>query len=133
MALFSRASKDGSYLVDLMASLQDANVQNIGPAIMSPTTLKKFANLVATGGDEQPQQRPFTINDTALLQTTQCPDANVFLGDWSQVLLGVRTQFVLRRLDQRYADNYQVGFLAALRADVQLIAPASAGVVTGIT
>jgi hypothetical protein len=49
------------------------------------------------------------------------------------VLLGVRTQFVLRRLDQRYADNYQVGFLAALRADVQLIAPASAGVVTGIT
>ena len=57
----------------------------------------------------------------------------VFTADWSNLLVGIRTDFTLRFLGERYlADNLQYAFLAYLRADVQLAQPAAFVVDTGV-
>jgi HK97 family phage major capsid protein len=57
----------------------------------------------------------------------------IFTGQWDQLLLGVRTDFTLRFLGERFlADNLQYAFLAYLRADVQLAQPAAFAVDTGV-
>jgi len=57
----------------------------------------------------------------------------VFTADWSQLLVGIRTDFTLRFLGERYlADNLQYAFLAYLRADVQLAQPTAFVVDRGV-
>jgi HK97 family phage major capsid protein len=57
----------------------------------------------------------------------------VFTADWSQLMVGIRTDFNLRFLGERYlADNLQYAFLAYLRADVQLAQPTAFVVDTGV-
>jgi HK97 family phage major capsid protein len=57
----------------------------------------------------------------------------VFTADWSQLMVGIRTDFTLRFLGERYlADNLQYAFLAYLRADVQLAQPTAFVVDTGV-
>jgi HK97 family phage major capsid protein len=57
----------------------------------------------------------------------------VFTADWSNLLIGIRTDFRLRFLGERYlADNLQYAFLAYLRADVQLAQPTAFAVDTGV-
>jgi HK97 family phage major capsid protein len=57
----------------------------------------------------------------------------VFTADWSNLLVGIRTDFTLRFLGERYlADNLQYAFLAYLRADVQLAQPTAFVVDTGV-
>jgi HK97 family phage major capsid protein len=57
----------------------------------------------------------------------------VFTADWSNLLVGVRTDFTLRFLGERYlADNLQYAFLAYLRADVQIAQPTAFVVDTGV-
>jgi HK97 family phage major capsid protein len=57
----------------------------------------------------------------------------VFTADWSNLLVGIRTDFNLRFLGERYlADNLQYAFLAYLRADVQVAQPTAFVVDTGV-
>ena len=57
----------------------------------------------------------------------------IFTADWSNLLVGIRTDFRLRFLGERYlADNLQYAFLAYLRADVQLAQPTAFAVDTGV-
>jgi HK97 family phage major capsid protein len=57
----------------------------------------------------------------------------IFTADWSNLLVGIRTDFRLRFLGERYlADNLQYAFLAYLRADVQLAQPTAFAVNTGV-
>jgi HK97 family phage major capsid protein len=57
----------------------------------------------------------------------------VFTAQWDQLLVGVRTDFNLRFLGERYlADSLTYAFLAYLRADVQLAQPAAFVVDTGV-
>jgi HK97 family phage major capsid protein len=61
---------------------------------------------------------------------TTCSE--VYCGDFSQLLIGMRADLTLQTLDQRYADYNQVGFFAYLRADVQLAHPLAFAVNTGV-
>ena len=57
----------------------------------------------------------------------------VFTADWSQLMVGIRTDFNLRFLGERYlADSLTYAFLAYLRADVQLAQPTAFVVDTGV-
>jgi HK97 family phage major capsid protein len=57
----------------------------------------------------------------------------VFTADWSNLLVGIRTDFNLRFLGERFlADNLQYAFLAYLRADVQLAQPSAFVVDRGV-
>ena len=64
---------------------------------------------------------------------TSTDTSYVFTADWSNLLVGIRTDFNLRFLGERFlADNLQYAFLAYLRADVQLAQPAAFVVDTGV-
>jgi HK97 family phage major capsid protein len=64
---------------------------------------------------------------------TSTDTSYIFTADWSNLLVGIRTDFTLRFLGERYlADNLQYAFLAYLRADVQLAQPAAFVVDTGV-
>jgi HK97 family phage major capsid protein len=64
---------------------------------------------------------------------TSTDTSYIFTADWSNLLVGIRTDFRLRFLGERYlADNLQYAFLAYLRADVQLAQPTAFVVDTGV-
>jgi HK97 family phage major capsid protein len=64
---------------------------------------------------------------------TSTDTSYVFTGDWSNLMLGIRTDFNLRFLGERYlADSLTYAFLAYLRADVQLAQPSAFVVDTGV-
>jgi HK97 family phage major capsid protein len=64
---------------------------------------------------------------------TSTDTSYVFTADWSQLMVGIRTDFTLRFLGERYlADNLQYAFLAYLRADVQLAQPTAFVADTGV-
>ncbi len=56
----------------------------------------------------------------------------MFVGDWSQLLVGIRTSLQINVLHERYADTGQVGFLAWFRGDVAVGRAAAFDVTTGI-
>ncbi len=47
------------------------------------------------------------------------------MGDFTQVMVGVRSQLELRVLQEAFAVNNQIGFVVTMRADVQLAHPQS--------
>lgn len=57
---------------------------------------------------------------------------DVFAGDWSQLLIGQRSELQIRMLDQRYAENNQTAFLASWRGDVQLARPTAFAAYRGL-
>jgi HK97 family phage major capsid protein len=64
---------------------------------------------------------------------TSTDTSYVFTGQWDQLMVGMRTDFNLRFLGERYlADSLTYAFLAYLRADVQLAQPAAFVVDTGV-
>jgi HK97 family phage major capsid protein len=64
---------------------------------------------------------------------TSTDTSYILTADWSNLLVGIRTDFTLRFLGERYlADNLQYAFLAYLRADVQLAQPSAFVVDTGV-
>jgi HK97 family phage major capsid protein len=56
----------------------------------------------------------------------------IVMGDFRELWLGIRLQLRIEVLKERYADNLQMGFLAWLRADIQLAHPESFAKITGI-
>ncbi|WP_092201867.1 phage major capsid protein [Blastococcus tunisiensis] len=59
--------------------------------------------------------------------------ADIVVGDFSYVAYGIRSAFSVRALTERYADEGMVGFLATLRADVQLLRGDAFQLVSGVT
>lgn len=62
--------------------------------------------------------------------STDCSE--VYTGDWSQLLIGLRTGPMTFQLVERYADMGQLAFIVWLRADVQLAHPEAFAVDTGV-
>jgi HK97 family phage major capsid protein/HK97 family phage prohead protease len=124
-----------------------ANIKrrNITPnaVIYSSRTAETMALLADTTG--QPLRQPPYLENVRFLETQQIPDnltqgtakelaSEAYIGRFSDLLIGVRPTLGvrLRQLNERYADNLQVGLLAWLRADVQLAHPESFNVLTGL-
>jgi HK97 family phage major capsid protein len=64
---------------------------------------------------------------------TSTDTSYVFTADWSQLMVGIRTDFTLRFLGERFlADTLSYSFVAWLRADVQLSQPTAFVVDTGV-
>ncbi len=54
------------------------------------------------------------------------------MGDFTQLLLGIRQELRIEVLKEAFAGNLQYGFIAHLRADVALAHPAAFCSLTGI-
>jgi HK97 family phage major capsid protein len=95
----------------------------------------KLAQQYASGYDStgQPLAVPAGIADLPKLVTNQIPiftqgtmttrATDLFVGDWSQLLIGQRLTFVVQTLVERYAELGQIGIIAHWRGDVGVARP----------
>ena len=130
---------DWDFLVDAVGALQDAN-ETPTAMIYAPRTERVLSTLKDdTGQYLAPPEilsgiPRYTTNqvpvDLTVGTSTDCSD--VFVADWRQLLIGVRTQLVITPLRERWADSAQLGFLAWWRGDVAVARPGAFTVVTGI-
>ena len=60
------------------------------------------------------------INET---QGTSTDCSKVIVGDFTKLVFGIRSGMRIEILNQTYAENYQVAFLAHVRVDTQLLSP----------
>jgi HK97 family phage major capsid protein len=130
-------------MIDAVADVRGRNIQPTA-AIMAPRTRKTFAKLADTTG--QPLARPSYLDGVQEFETGQIPinltqgtssDASdLYVGRWSDLLIGVRATgglgIKIVRLNERYADNMQIGIRVSVRLDVQLSHPESFSITTGI-
>lgn len=118
--------------------------QNIEPSaiLWSSRTQQSIDKLKTSLGNYI--EPPSSIAEISRLTTNQIPTnltvgsssdcSEVYVGRWSDVLVGLRTdmRFNVRVLNERYIDNLQYGLLVYLRADVQLAHPKAFNVLTGV-
>lgn len=126
-------------VVNAIYALRAAN-ENPSGVIYSPRTEKNFALLKDT--TNQPLSPPTYMDGIARYATAQIGNAftvgtgtttsDMFVADWSQLLVGIRTSLTIQPLIERYADFGQVGFVAWFRGDVAVARPAAFNVTTGI-
>ena len=126
----------------IQAILQVAsNNETPNAAIMTPRAAASLATLKDTQG--RYLSPPTALTDLRMLITKQLPinltqgtatnAADVFVGEWSELLLGLRTQVGIQILDQRYADTGEIAMLAWLRADVAVAHPGAFTIIQGVT
>lgn len=102
--------------------------------------LKGVGKLADTTG--QPLAMPSYIADLPRYVTNQVPGnltvgtstdtSDVFVADWRQLVVGVRTELQLTVLTERYADNGQVGIVAWWRGYTLVARPKAFHVTTGV-
>jgi HK97 family phage major capsid protein len=129
-------------VVKAVYAVQAANGPMSTAAVMHPTIAEAYALLVDTLG--QPLRRPDAIANLPFLTTSQLKNtrtvgtstdaSNVYLGDFSQVVVGFRPSVQVRTqvLQERYADTLSVGILAWLRCDVAVRRPEFLSIISGV-
>jgi HK97 family phage major capsid protein len=127
--------------VNAVSALLTANAAMPTAAIMSPRTLTKAALLKDTLN--QPMRKPDLIATLPFLATTSIPNnqtqgtsslaSEAIVGNFANLLFGIRNSLRIRILQERFlGDTLEYGFLAFLRADVQLAHPQSFCEIVGI-
>jgi HK97 family phage major capsid protein len=108
--------------------------------VMPPRTTVALAKL-KTGltSDNTPLVKPPLIADIPILTTTSLPiteapgtASRIIMGDFSRLMIGIRSALRVEVLRELYAGNHQYGFVAHLRADVAVEHPESFSQITGI-
>jgi len=128
------------FLVDAVATVRNANFEP-NAQLMAPRTPQSLAKLRDT--TNQYIAPPSYLDGIPRLTTKQIPinlttgtstdTSEVYTGQWDQLMVGIRTDFRLLFLRERFvADNLQYAFLAYLRADAQLAQPAAFAVDQGV-
>lgn len=135
-------------LVNPCYRLLEANEYGLSGAIMAPRTEQEMVDTVSTIGTYvEPPSRLATIArygtaplevystnqvPTNLTQGTASTASDLFVGDWSQLLVGIRTEMKIDTLTEAYAGTGQIGFLGWLRADVVVARPSAFDITVGI-
>ena len=118
--------------------LEESNSLNHTAAVMAPRSKYAFGGLVDTTG--QPIRKPEIISALPFLSTNQFPinegvgtnESRIMAGDFSKVLMGIRSNLRVEILRERYADQMQYAFVAHLRGDVAVAQPKAICQITGI-
>lgn len=127
-------------LVASVGRLRDVNEEPTAQ-IMADRTARTLALLADTTG--QYVAPPSYLDGVDRLTTSQVPlnltvgtstdTSDAFTADWTQLLIGVRTQLQITLLSERYmADAGQYGFVAWWRGDIGVARPKAFDVVTGV-
>ena len=121
------AITDYSFLLDALQDLQEANASPPTAVVMSPRTVREFTSLEDnTSANRRPEplsivELPRLVSSQISITETQgsSTDAStIFVGDFSELIVGMRSELRIEVLKERFADNHQFGFLAHLRADL---------------
>ena len=111
-------------LIDLDYTCEDLNEQP--NALLWPSRLGRvYAKMVDS--QNRPLDIPPALRDLPMVTTNQVASgytqgtlttaADAFAGDFTQLLVGQRLDFTLQRVDQRFADAGQIGFIMHWRGD----------------
>ena len=127
-------------LADAVGVLADFNFTEPTAAIMAPRTARALGKLKDT--TNQPLVRPPYLAALPMLTTNQVPvnltqgtattASDVFVADWREMWIGMRTNFQVQVLRERNADTGTIGLLAWLRADVLVARPRAFYVLRGV-
>jgi HK97 family phage major capsid protein len=130
------------FLLDGIQTLAGSNFAADG-FLLAPRTERTLNGLKDTTG--RYLEAPQSVKDVPTFSTNQIPTnltvgtstgvcSDVFVGDWSNLLVGFRPSMQLRikTLQERFADTMQVGLLVWIRADVQLAHAAAFNVISGV-
>lgn len=134
-------------LVDSVGRLRDHN-ETPNASIMADRSARVLAKLKDT--TNQPLVAPSYLDGVPRLTTSNVPinltvgtsndTSDVFTGDWSKLIVGVRTSLTIQILSERYMTNDaagspaggQYGFLVWWRGDIALERPNAFDVITGV-
>ena len=130
-------------LVDLLARVK-AKGYPVSAVVYNPRTEASIAKFREGAGTGQYLAPPAYLTNTLWLPTTQVPTnlvvgtsgattTDVFAGDWSKVLIGVRHELSIQVLREAFASTGEYGFIAHMRFDVQVTRPAALEVLSGVT
>lgn len=127
------------FLVNAVGAQQDQN-EDPNAVILAPRTERTIALFKDT--TNQPLRAPQMLEGLPRYATTQVPTnltagtstnaSDVFVADWTKLYVGVRTQLVIRVLQERFADTGELGFLTWWRGDIAVARPKAFTVVTGV-
>jgi HK97 family phage major capsid protein len=127
--------------LNAVQALENANAGNLSAMVMAPRTARAIYGFVATDG--QPLMPPPRLANVPVLTSTSVPvnetqgtatnASSIFLGDFNEVLIGLRTDLQIQVLQERFAELGQIGFIAWMRADVALARPAAIARIAGVT
>jgi len=126
-------------ILDGVLDLENVNAGAVSAMIMAPRTNRAIRGFKDTTGN--PLQAPADVSSIQRLTTTAVPvdqgaDKNgstIVMGQFSNVYIGMRTSLQISVLNELYAENGQIGFIAWMRADVLLIRPQTLLTITGVT
>ncbi|MCB0020662.1 MAG: phage major capsid protein, partial [Anaerolineales bacterium] len=125
-------------LIAARTLIKTANHAGVSAYIMSPRDEGTLAGLTATDG--QPLLLPPAIASVPMLASTSVPtnegtgtnESTIVTGDFSKLLIGIRHEIQIQVLQELFAGNGQVGFIAHLRADVAATHENAFAKITGI-
>jgi HK97 family phage major capsid protein len=128
-------------ILDLLALLWAKNVTAVNTAIAAPRTAATIAKF-KEATTNAPLARPAVLADWRVLvsanvsitetQGASSVASTLFMGDWSQMMLGWRTQMQVEVARELYRGNYQAAYFGHLRFDMQVAHPESFGRLIGI-
>lgn len=110
-------------LLDALLAMKNANAADPTAVAMTPAEWRTLQGLKDSTG--QPLRPPVALESLPILSSTNMGANQAIMGDFSQLLIGVRTGLRIELLTERFADSHQYAFIAHLRADVQLAQPAA--------
>lgn len=142
-------------VLDLWQAIDTANAGPLSAWIMHPRSFRQMFCQLASDGhwlnppavlwgalEGQPILKPDSSVNPNFLKTTSIPVtqtqgtstdcSTIFAGNFADMLIGVRSGLQIQVLDQVFSGNYQVGFLASMRVDIQLARAASFGRLIGL-
>ncbi|MFW5453767.1 phage major capsid protein [Thioalkalivibrio sulfidiphilus] len=135
------ALSDYSQLLQAVSLTAGANAERPSAMLMHPRTL--YGGLSAlTASDGQPLMPPRVLSEIPMLDSSSIPvdeehgtatnASRIVLGDFKQLMLGVRNQIRIEVSRHLFADRHQLAVIAWVRTDVQAIQPKAFAHVTGI-
>jgi HK97 family phage major capsid protein/HK97 family phage prohead protease len=121
-------------LIDTLTELWTDNVTTPTALVLAPRTLTTESKF-KEGTTNAPLPRPPVLTTFPWYQTTSMPitetqgsasnASSVFIGDFTQMMLGFRTEMQIEVARELYRGNYQFGFFGHLRMDMQVTHPES--------
>ncbi len=125
-------------LVRARTQIRSAKAEDVSAFVLSTRDEGKLGELVDSTG--QPLRAPPAIENVPMLGTTSVPtnqgvgtnESVIVAGEFSRLLIGVRSEIRIEVLRERFADTLQYGFLAHLRADIAVEQPGAFSKITGI-
>lgn len=123
----------GSYwneVLDAIFTVRDFN-ETPNAMIWNSKLARQYSKAYDTTG--QPLRLPDDVDTLTKFVSNQIPSytqgtmvgraSDLFVGDWTQLLIGQRLDVTIQTLTERYADTGQIGIVAHWRGDVQTARP----------